>query len=73
MQEHVYTSAKGEDFLSWHDWAMSTLSEEELAIYNNEEQSTAKEALYTRWVKEEEITEHTIMEDGKTVKTMQYT
>jgi hypothetical protein len=72
MQSHEYTSAKGEDFLSWHDWAMSTLSEEELAIYNSEAGSIQKEALYVRWVTEEKITEHVVMEDGKAIKTMQY-
>ena len=73
MQEHVYTSDKGEIFLSWHDWALSTLSEEELAIYNSETSSDEKEALYMRWTQEEQIISHTVTEDGKIVKTMQYT
>lgn len=72
MQEHVYTSSKGEIFLSWHDWALSTLTEEEFAIYSNETLTTEKEALYTRWVADEKIISHVIMEDDTVIETLTY-
>jgi hypothetical protein len=72
MQEHIYTSSKGENFLSWHQWAMTTLSEEDLEVYINpepegESMSADKIALYNRWVKEEQILTHVVMEDGVVV------
>ena len=72
MQEHVYTSSKGESFLSWHEWALSTLSEEDLETYihpdpEGEPMSVAKLALYNRWVQEEKITSHVVMENGKEI------
>jgi hypothetical protein len=72
MQEHVYTSSKGEIFLSWHDWALSTLSEEEFDIYSSETLTTEKEALYTRWVTDEQIISHVIMEDDTVIETLTY-
>lgn len=68
-QEHVYESAKGTEFLSWHDWANQILSKEELDIYLTEEMSEEKLALYTRWIEEEQINKHTILEDGKEILT----
>ena len=72
MQEHVYTSSKGESFLSWHEWALSTLSEEDLETYihpdpEGEPMSVPKLALYNRWVQEEKIISHNVMEDGVVV------
>ena len=72
MQSHVYTSFKGESFLSWHEWALSSLSEEDLAIYSSETTSAKKEALYIQWTKEEEIRTHVIMEDNKVIETLSY-
>jgi hypothetical protein len=64
MQQHIYTSSKGDKFLSWHDWALNTLTEKELDVYMNEEETSEKIELYARWVSEEKIATHTIMEDG---------
>ena len=72
MQEHVYTSSKGENFLSWHDWALTTLSAEEFAIYSSETLTSEKEALYTRWAIEEKIISHVIMEDDTVIETLTY-
>ena len=68
MEEHVYTSAKGKDFLSWHNWALETLSEEDLAIYlstepEGEPMSEEKIALYNRWVIAEQILTHAVLVD----------
>lgn len=73
MKENIYTSAKGEDFLSWNEWAHSTLSEDDLAIYltpgvEGEPMVAEKLALYARWVVEEQILTHTITEDGQVVQ-----
>lgn len=73
MQEHIYTSSKGENFLSWEEWARTTLSEADLAIYldsgvEGEPIAPEKLALYTRWVQEEQILTHTIKEDGVVIQ-----
>jgi hypothetical protein len=68
MQEHVYTSSKGENFLSWDVWARNTLSEADLEVYMNEMNTPAKQALYARWVVEEKITSHSVMENGEEVQ-----
>ena len=72
MQEHIYTSSKGESFLSWHQWALTTLSEAELKVYidpdpEGEPMSTGKLSLYNRWVQEEKIISHVTMENGEVV------
>jgi hypothetical protein len=73
MQEHIYTSAKGENFLDWAAWAHQTLSEADLAIFLNsgvdgEPMVAEKLALYARWVEEEQILSHTIKEDGVVIQ-----
>ena len=72
MQEHIYTSSKGESFLSWHQWALTTLTEEDLAVYidpvpEGEPMSEGKLALYIRWIQEEKIISHNVVEDGVVV------
>jgi hypothetical protein len=72
MQQHIYTSSKGEKFLSWHEWALTTLTEEDLKVYidpvpEGETMSEGKLALYNRWVQEEKIISHNVMEDGVVV------
>jgi hypothetical protein len=72
MEEHIYTSSKGDNFLSWHEWALTTLSEEDLKVYidpdpEGEPMSEGKLALYNRWVEEEKIVSHVHMEDGKVI------
>lgn len=64
---HVYTSELGEDFLSWHEWAMTTLDKDDLDVYlvDGMPMSDEKIALYDRWIIEQKITTHTILEDGK--------
>jgi hypothetical protein len=68
MTEHIYTSSKGEIFLSWDRWATATLTEAELAIYTNEMVTPDKLALYNRWVEEEKITSHVVMENGEEIQ-----
>jgi hypothetical protein len=75
MQQHVYTSSKGESFLSWDDWAHATLSPADLEVYMDPVTEGApmppeKLALYSRWVQEEQIISHVAMEDG--VVVMEY-
>ena len=72
MQQHIYTSSKGEKFLSWHEWALTTLTEEDLKVYidpdpEGDPMSEGKLALYNRWVQEEQIISHVEMEDGVVV------
>jgi hypothetical protein len=67
-KEHIYTS-NAENFLSWHDWAMTKLSEEELDIYMVEELTPEKLELYSRWIVEEQITSRTYLEDGVEIFT----
>jgi len=72
MQQHIYTSSKGEKFLSWHEWALTTLTEEDLKVYidpdpEGDPMSEGKLALYNRWVQEEKIISHVTMENGEVV------
>ena len=74
MEKHIYTSSKGENFLSWHDWALTTLSEADLKVYIDPDpegspMSAGKLALYNRWVGEEKIISHVVMEDDKVIIT----
>lgn len=62
---HVYTSDLGEDFLNWHEWAITTLDKDDLNVYLAEDMSDEKIALYDRWIIEQKIITHTILEDGK--------
>ena len=64
MQTHEYTSAKGENFLTCHQWAEINLSEEEYKIYINEDMTPEKGAIFARWTAEEQIISHTVLEDG---------
>lgn len=69
MQQHVYTSSKGESFLSWDKWARTTLSDTDLTVYmapvtEGDPMTAEKLALYNRWVQEEKIISHVVMEDG---------
>jgi hypothetical protein len=69
MQQHVYTSSKGETFLSWDEWARTTLSEADLQIYmepfpEGDPMPAEKLALYSRWIQEEKIISHVVMENG---------
>jgi hypothetical protein len=68
MQQHIYTSSKGENFLSWDEWANTTLSPTDLEVYIGEYATPDKLALYARWVTEEGITSHVVMEDGEQVQ-----
>jgi antirestriction protein len=68
MQQHIYTSSKGENFLSWDEWANTTLSPTDLEVYMGEYATPDKLALYARWVEEEGITSHVVMEDGEQVQ-----
>lgn len=73
-EQHIYESSKGMNFLSWHDWALNTLNEEELNIYFEDTDmsvgmSKEKIALYSRWVIEEKITKHTTIVDGVEIMT----
>ena len=68
MQQHIYTSSKGENFLSWDEWANTTLSPADLEVYMGEYNTPDKLALYARWVIEENITSHVVMEDGEQVQ-----
>lgn len=76
MQQHVYTSSKGESFLSWHQWALATLSGEDLALYldttNVDPLSPEKIILYKRWIEEEQIKTHVVIEDGETIQTAEF-
>jgi hypothetical protein len=64
MTLHQYTSAKGENFLTCHQWAEINLSEEEYEIYINEDMTPEKEAIFARWTAEEQITSHIVFENG---------
>jgi hypothetical protein len=59
MNTQEYTSALPE-FLSWQEWAVTTLTDAELAIYHEETDpmSAEKIALYERWVIDQKLTSH---------------
>jgi len=64
MEQHVYTSSKG-DFLNFFEWTMLNGTVEEKALFDIDENTDAKKALYNKWVKAEQIISHVcILEDG---------
>jgi len=78
IKSNKYISELGEDILSWHEWAHTTLSPEELALYEDGRSpdlpvSNAKDALHVRWIKEQKITCHIMYEDGVEIGRTYYT
>jgi hypothetical protein len=53
---HEYVSALGADFLSMHEWAVINLTPAEMVIYENEEMTAEKAALFSRWIVDQQIT-----------------
>ena len=72
MQEHVFTSAKGEDFLTCHQWADLNLSKAEYEIYISEDITAEKTAIFARWKEEEQIISHTVLEEGVAVEVYDF-
>lgn len=49
-------SAKGDNFLSAHDWALQNLTAAELDIYLTEALTPEKQDIFDRWMAAEQIT-----------------
>jgi hypothetical protein len=63
--EHIYTSAKGENFLTMDDWARKTLTPPEYEELSSDVVTDDKrKELYSRWLEEEQILTHRCIEDG---------
>ena len=63
-QEHVYKSELGDDFKSFHNWCLETLTPSELAIYEASVQNEAYLEIYQRWWDDQKIISHDVFEDG---------
>ena len=68
IKSNRYVSSLGENFLSWHEWAFTTLNDTDLAIYNDGADpdvpvTAEKDELHKRWIKDQKITCHIMYED----------
>jgi hypothetical protein len=72
MATHSYQSAKGDNFLTWHQWAETNLTPAEFEIYIHPDNSEEKTALYNRWVADEQITRHHITNDDGSTEIVTY-
>ena len=53
---YEYESALGDSFLIMHDWALENLAGPDLDVYLNETMTAEKQALFARWMTEQQIT-----------------
>lgn len=58
------TSELGDTFLLCDEWALQTLTEEEMTIYRSPSDSDAKTAIFERWVTDQKITRLKVFKDG---------
>jgi hypothetical protein len=49
-------SSLGDSFLTMEEWAQSNLTPEELAVYQADELTEAKQLLFARWSDDQKIT-----------------
>lgn len=63
-QLHVYKSDLGDDFKTFHNWCLDTLSAAELAIYETGVQTPEYLAIYERWWQDQKILSHEVWENG---------
>lgn len=73
-ENHIYESNLP-TFLEWRAWVSENCTPEELECFLSEDFpiSPEKHALYLRWVADQQITKHTIMQDGVVVLEKNYT
>jgi hypothetical protein len=69
IKSNEYISELGLNFLSWDEWAHTTLNDADLAIYNDGADpdllvSSEKNELHLRWMKDQKITCHIMYADG---------
>lgn len=74
---HEYISELGDNFMSWHMWALTTLNADDLKDYLDDADPTgpvspAKHALFLRWVVEQQITTHITYENGVEVSRTEF-
>lgn len=53
---YEFESALGESFLTMHEWALTTLTGPDLNAYLTETMTPEKEALFARWMSEQQVT-----------------
>jgi len=64
-REHVFTSAKGENFLNFEAWIKKTLTEEEYNEFKTWDYTDPRHnSKYLTWLKEEQILTHRYLEDS---------
>jgi hypothetical protein len=65
QHEHIYTSAKGEDFLSMDQWLRVKFTPEEYENYKDVDyQDIVHQQNYAEWIVAEQIIRHKYIEDG---------
>lgn len=63
-REHIYTSAKGENFLTLDEWLRLKLTIEEYDFYKEVDyRSEEHKQNYNKWIIKEEIIRHKYIED----------
>lgn len=73
MKTHIYESSLPE-FLEWSAWVYENCNPAEIEIFleDSEVVSEEKNNLYERWITDQQITKHTIMEDDVVIFEKNY-
>lgn len=71
---HVYTSALGSAFLTWHNWVHQKCTPDEIGLFEapvdaDEPVSPEKHVLYLRWWADQQILTHDVLIDGVVTET----
>lgn len=66
---HIYTSGKGDNFLSWDDWMMVNATDAEKEAYlDPSDTNEVKNGAYHRWIEAEQILTHVQVDsNGNTI------
>jgi len=70
--KHIYESAKGKDFLSFDDWLRVTLMEDYFKFKEVTFPSEVYDQYYNNWLIQEQITNHTTIDDDEVVSVNNY-
>jgi hypothetical protein len=72
-ENHIYESALP-NFLDWAAWVIENCTQEEIDCFYSEDMPVSEEKnnLYMRWITDQQITKHTVMQDGNVISEKNY-
>ena len=72
MDEHVYTSRLGKDFLKWHEWVEKHKPIEVFIefknVIDNGGTNLLVEELFREWILDQKINSHRVYREGKLIE-----